>query len=463
LYQERTIENMENLADRKVFAYLLRGPAEFNAVQRIIDYALLTEAAAPDFKPLAQIIKAYHNQYRTPPPYTILEDNLVEDFETLQLLAWVKEEVCDESEVKFYVDKMRSRYNGYLARVLGQSAPEDIENFDVEEYNTSLGRIQAKIERLHKNAIFSEGDVASSVEERMGRYQYTEDNPDQISGVFLGYKELDHLTWGIKKSELMVISGASSSGKSMLMMNIAINAWLGSNDPLNPDAEIIDDGKDIIFFSMEMSKSQLEDRIDSNLAGIITNNITRGRMSASEKDKFKRVLQFCEKYEKRFYICDMPRGSKTIDVEARFDAISSEFTPDLVCVDYLGIMKPNVSRNSDWLDIGYTAEDLHEFCRAKNIPVITAAQRKTKDRKAKKQYNGLEDLGRSKMIGDNANIVFLIEDRDEESLKDDMIIHVVKNRSGAKGKATLLKDFETGRVQTLPDNWVGDVGDENDF
>ena len=454
---------MENLADRKVFSYLLKGPAEFNSVQRVIDYALLTEASAPDFKPLAQIIKAYHNQYRTPPPYTILEDNLVEDYDTLQLLSWIKEEVCDESEVKFYIDKMRRRYNGYLAKILASAAPSDIEDFDVEEYNQSLGRIQSKIERLHKNAVFSEGDVSQSTDDRLGRYKYTEENPDQISGVFLGYRDLDYLTWGVKKSELMVISGASSSGKSMLMMNIAINAWLGSNDPLNPDAEIIDDGKDVIFFSLEMSKSQLEDRIDSRIAGIITNNITRGRMTSHEKVCFKKVLQFCSNYKKKFYICDIPRGSKTMEIEARFDAISSEFTPDLVCVDYLGIMKPNVSRNSDWLDVGYTAEDLAEFCRTKDIPVITAAQRKTKDRKAKKQYNDLEDLGRSKMIGDNANIVLLIEDRDQEYLKDDMIIHVVKNRSGAKGKARLLKDFETGRIQTLPDDWVGEAGDENDF
>lgn len=454
---------MENLADRKVFSYLLKGPAEFNAVQRIIDYNLLTEAAAPDFKPLAQIIKAYHNQYRTPPPYSILQDNLVEDFEVLQLLSWIEEEECDESEIKFYVDMMRKRYNGYLAKILAEAAPYNIEDFDAEEYNQSLGRIQSKIERLHKNAVFTEGEISRSTKERLGRYQYTEENPDKISGVFLGYRDLDHLTWGIKQSELMVISGASSSGKSMLMMNIAINAWLGSNDPLNPEAKFVDDGKNIIFFSLEMSKSQLEDRIDSNLAGIITNNITRGKLSLQDKEKFKKVLDFCERYDKKFYICDMPRGSKTLDIEARYDAICSEFTPDLVCVDYLGIMKPNVSRNSDWLDIGYTAEDLHEFCRAKNIPVITAAQRKTKDRKAKKQYNDLEDLGRSKMIGDNANIVFLIENRDEEYLKDDMVVHVVKNRSGAKGKVTLLKDFETGRIQTIPDDWVGDAGDENNF
>jgi replicative DNA helicase len=452
---------MESLPDKKVFSYLLKGPTEFNNVQRVIDFSLLTEAAHYDFKPLARIIKAYHNQYRTPPPYNLLRDNLIEDYDTLQMLDYVEEEDCKEAEVKFYVDLMRRRYNGFLARKLAEATAEDGEEFDHEEYNSELGKIQSKIERLYKNAVFTEGNVKESVDERLGRYLYTEENPDEITGVFLGYKDLDHYCWGIKDSELLVISGASSSGKSLLMMNIAINAWLGSNNPLDPEAPIIDDGKNILFFSLEMSKPQLEQRLDSNLANIVTNHLTRGKLELSEKERYFRVLDFCRKYEKQFYICDMPRGSKTLDIEARYDAISSEFTPELVCVDYLGIMKPNVSRNSDWLDVGYTAEDLHEFCRAKNIPVVTAAQRKSKDKKSKKQYNDLEELGRSKMIGDNANIVFLIENREDEHLMDDMIVHVVKNRSGAKGKVTLLKNFETARVESLPDDWAGDTGDEN--
>lgn len=453
---------MANIADRKVFSYLLKGPKEFNDVQRIIDFGLLVEASSYDFKSLARIIKAYHNQYRSPPSYDLLKDNLVEDHETLELVYWIEEENCNESEVKFYVDEMRKRYNGYLARRLAEATAAEDE-FDHEEYNQELGRIQSKIERLYKNAVFSEGDIRESVDERLGRYLYTKENPDEIEGVFLGYKDLDHYCWGIKDSELLVISGASSSGKSLLMMNIAINAWLGSNNPLDPEAPIVDDGKDIIFFSLEMSKTQLEQRLDSNLANIVTNHLTRGKLLDDEMDRYYKVLEFCKKYEKKFYICDMPRGSRTLDIEARYDTISSEFKPELVCVDYLGIMKPNVSRNSDWLDIGYTAEDLHEFCRAKDIPVITAAQRKTKDKKAKKQYNDLEELGRSKMIGDNANIVFLIENREEEHLRDDMVIHIVKNRSGAKGKVTLLKNFETARVEGLPDNWVGESGDENTF
>ena len=66
------------------------------------------------------------------------------------------------------------------------------------------------------------------------------------------------------------------------------------------------------------------------------------------------------------------------------------------------------------------------------------------------------------MIGDNSNIVLLIEYREDEYLREDMPIHVVKNRDGAKGKVLLRKDFECSKISDFPDGWVEDLGEENE-
>ena len=129
-------------------------------------------------------------------------------------------------------------------------------------------------------------------------------------------------------------------------------------------------------------------------------------------------------------------------------------------------MKPTIkSSGTDWLDVGKVSEELHEFCRKKNIPVVTAAQRKA----AQKKTNGkkiddasLEDLGRSKMIGDNAAIVLIIGNREDERLREDMEIHIVKNRDGAKGKISLRKVFANSKIEEFPDDWISDPGDENE-
>ena len=75
---------------------------------------------------------------------------------------------------------------------------------------------------------------------------------------------------------MLVIGGASSSGKSLLMMNMAINAWLGNNDPLSDKIPDEKTGRNVIYVSCEMTKPQLEQRIDANLAQITHKHLTRG-------------------------------------------------------------------------------------------------------------------------------------------------------------------------------------------
>jgi replicative DNA helicase len=449
------------IADQKILTWLMKGPVEYNKVTRDIDFKILHEALDSDYRSTFEIIENYYSRYKTPPSYKILEENLADDPDTVQLASILKRSSCEESEILFYVDQVRKRYNSEIAQQLAYSISSG--DVDVEEFNSNVIGVAAKIERLKRTAVFAEGPISNSVDDRFNDYLFTEQNPNIATGVMSGFKEIDDYTYGIKPSELMIISGASSSGKSLLMMNYAINAWLGNSRPQDGAAGINEGGKNVLYFTLEMSKRQLEQRIDANVADIRHRAIMRGQLTPEEKVRWKDSLEFQKYYEKKFYIVDMPRGSRTIDIEARYDAILSEFQPDLVVVDYLGIMKPNKDSGQDWLEVGHVAEDLHEFCRNKNVAVLTAAQRKARNKAAKGQSNDLEELGRSKMIGDNANIVLLIEQRDDEHLLDDMVIHIVKNRDGAKGEVKLYKEFEKSKVISIPDNWTGGLGEENSF
>ena len=216
-----------------------------------------------------------------------------------------------------------------------------------------------------------------------------------------------------------------------------------------------------------MSKKQLEQRVDANVAQVRHRGIARGQLTDQEKSSWSDCLRFQEKYGKRFYILDMPRGTTMGEIEAKYENILGIFKPDAVFIDYLQLMKPTIGQSgTDWLDVGNVSEELHEFCRKKDIPVVTAAQRKAAQKKSggkKTDDLSLEDLGRSKMIGDNAAIVFLIANREDERLREDIEIHIVKNRDGAKGKVSLKKAFDKSRIETFPDDWAGDLGEENEL
>ena len=455
------------MLDAKIINWMMQGSINVNDVYREIEFDLLKSIFYPKYKSIIRLFHGYYTRHKIPPSYRVLKTLTDRDGEDPDLLDFIEAKECEANEIGFCLDEIKERYNKYLIENLVEKA-SDLEGDDDEtiiDFNDELKRVLSKTERLYRQDVFSEGNITETVKDRINHYKYTAENPDQIRGFLSGYKELDDYTWGIKNSEMLVIGGASSSGKSLLMMNMAINAWLGSN---KPSEGILDhsDGKNILFVSLEMSKQQLEQRIDANVANIRHRGIARAQLSSEEESKWFRTLDFQGKYDKKFYILDMPRGTTMGEIEAKYESTMGLFKPDAIFIDYLQLMKPTLGQGgTDWLDVGKVSEELHEFCRKKNIPVVTAAQRKAAQKKTggkKIDDTSLEDLGRSKMIGDNAAIVFIIGNREDERLREDMEIHIVKNRDGAKGVVSLRKAFDKSRIEDFPDDWVEDFGDENE-
>ncbi len=455
------------MLDVKILSWMMQSPANVNHIYSSVEYDLLRSIFFPKYKATLSAIHTYYSRHKTPPSYDVLKSLLEKEGEETSQLDEVVAEVVEPNEIGYFVDEIKERYNKYLIDNLAERASDlALDTEDIKDFNDSIKRVVSKTERLYRSDVFSEGNVKDSVEDRVNQYEYTAENPEAIMGFLSGYKELDDYTWGIKNSEMLVIGGASSSGKSLFMMNMAVNAWLGSNVP--SDGVVgADDGKNILFISLEMSKKQLEQRIDANIAKVRHRGIARGQLSSVEKDAWLRVLDFQGQYDKKFYILDMPRGTTMGEVEAKYENILGIFKPDAVFIDYLQLMKPTLGQNgTDWLDVGKVSEELHEFCRKKDIPVVTAAQRKAAQKKSGGKRTddlNLEDLGRSKMIGDNAAIVFLIANREDEQLREDMEIHIVKNRDGAKGKVSLKKAFDKSRIEVFPDDWANDFGEENEI
>jgi len=453
--------------DLKILYWMLKGTVEINEIFRYIDKEMIKDIVLMEYKEIVSAILDYYSKHKIPPSIEVLEEVFENDEEELLVLQELRITECKESEIGHEIDKIRERYNYYLLKRLDKSI-SGAEASESKDINEEIKKLLVKTERLYKADVFSEGKISDSVSDRIDNYEYVKNNPDVASGVLSGYRDLDDYTWGIKKSEMLVIGGASSSGKSLLMMNMAINAWLGDNDPLSEKTPEERTGKNVIYVSCEMTKPQLEQRIDANLAKITHKHLTRGMLTEDEDARWKKSLKFQSDYGKVFYILDMARGCSTAEIEAKFETICSQFKPDAIFVDYLQLMSPsNGTTGSDWQDVGKVSEELHEFCRKKDLPVITAAQRKAGSKKGngKKHEDNidLEDLGRSKMIGDNATVVMLIAKREDELLREDMEIHIVKNRDGAKGKVNLFKRFDQSRVETIPDGWAQDSGDENEI
>lgn len=362
-------------------------------------------------------------------------------------------------DIRYYIQQMRERRTGQIAKESIDRLNEILANPTVsnEEITKAIQETVSKVNSVNKIQIFDEGTVAADIDNMIAEYEAIRLNPTPFRGVLTGYPSFDNRTNGLHKGELTIIAGMESSGKSLLMMNMAINAWLGTN---GPGKDFAANGRNVIYFSLEMPRSNkgeytqgpyFNKRVLSCVSELKLKEIQNASLNPGDYDKLLRTRDFVKEYEQhyRFHVVDIPRGATVEDIEAKFVEINNQYPVDLVVADYLGIMacKGDVP---DHLAQGHIAEQMHEFARTYNIPVLTAAQLNrptgTKGQSLNEQsYNGTR-LARSAMVGQNANNVLMIATRDDEHDLEDMIIHITKCRDGQKGTIVFSKRFECMRV-----------------
>jgi replicative DNA helicase len=242
--------------------------------------------------------------------------------------------------------------------------------------------------------------------------------------------------------EMMIIGGETGAGKSMLLNNIAIQMWMQKNTVFTEDYM---KGCNVLYFSLEMPFEACFRRTMARVADVPMYGIRDASLYKSQLEAMNTSFDFIDKYPYQFEIVDIPRGVTVDQIEARFLEAKAKFNPDVVVVDYLGLLEDSDSEGDDWLKLGHIAGKLHELARYYNIVVLTAVQLNrptTKVNKDSSDLIGIHRIGRSSLIMHHANIGIQIESRKDESTYGDLKYHVIKNRDGETGCHSLVKNFK---------------------
>jgi len=371
----------------------------------------------------------------------------------------------DPNEFNWLLEKLRFRYNDKVQKDTKSKMDElltktSLSKERIEEINKLMKQSIVEIDSIRKYSVYKEGSLRDSAGERAKRYEYVEAHPEAARGILTGFSTFDRITNGLHPGEFMIVAGNTSTGKSILMHNIAVNAYLGKNTLSMIKDNLDDSGKNILFFSLEMPKETMERRIDSCMGGIYSNHIRDGLLNDDDKLKYFRTLKFQKEYHKNFHIVDMPKNATTREIELKYlEICENHFKPDLIVVDYLGIMSPNDTTGSDWQDLGIISAELHEFARVYEVAVLTGSQvNRTRD--GNERYD-TSRIARSGMVPNNANIIIQIGCREDEDLRTDMPIYITKMRDGSKEPFTLSKDFGKMKVIDILDTSFADDEDND--
>ncbi len=222
-------------------------------------------------------------------------------------------------------------------------------------------------------------------------------NEEGIVGVPTGLSDLDNRLGGLHKSDLVIIAGRPSMGKTSLATNIAFNAA----------KKIQEDGKDscVAFFSLEMSSEQLSTRIIAEQSRIKSNDIRIGKISEEQFDKFIETSKNIS--ELPLFIDETPAISIAA-LSTRARRIKRKHGLELIVIDYIQLMRANLVREGRVQEISEITQGLKALAKELSVPVLALSQlsRAVEQRDDKKPL--LSDLRESGSIEQDADVVMFV-------------------------------------------------------
>jgi len=260
-----------------------------------------------------------------------------------------------------------------------------------------------------------------------------------VTGVPTGFEKLDDITSGLQKSDLVIIAGRPSMGKTAFAMNIAQYAALEAGIP-------------VAIFSLEMSKEQLALRMLSSEARVDSQRIRRGFLG--EADWPKLITAAGRLSEAQIFIDDTPAIS-ALEMKAKSRRLKSEVNLGLIILDYLQLMRGGGYKDSREQEISEISRSLKTLAKELNVPVIALSQlnRKVEDRTNKRpQMADLRDSGAIEQDADLIAFIYRDElyDKSEENPEKGMAeIIVGKQRNGPTGMVKLAFQDKFARFENL--------------
>ncbi|MBI5598150.1 MAG: replicative DNA helicase [Deltaproteobacteria bacterium] len=218
------------------------------------------------------------------------------------------------------------------------------------------------------------------------------DKKSHITGVPTGFKDLDMLTAGLQSSDLVIIAGRPSMGKTAFALNIAEYASIEAGIP-------------VAVFSLEMSKEQLTQRMLASRTGVDLHRLRNGRLTDEDWSRLTTAVGVL--YEAPIFIDDTPAQS-VLEVRAKARRWKAELGLKLIIVDYLQLMRGRGRMDNREQEISEISRSLKALAKELNVPVVALSQlsRKTEQREGNKPQ--LSDLRESGAIEQDADVVMFV-------------------------------------------------------
>ncbi|MBR4973591.1 MAG: replicative DNA helicase [Clostridia bacterium] len=433
-------------AEQAVLGAVLVDPACLSdiAVQMKTDYFYI-----PQHKEIYAAMSSMYELSQTIDFVSLLEklkkDGVYDEAGGKAYLTQLVQTVPSAANVLTYVAIIRERY---YARSLMNAAQNIIK--DVNEDTLDSGRLldsaEQRIFEIRQGREISglthiKDVILNETYDRLTKMANPETRKDYI-GIPCGIGELDKMITGLNKSDLIILGARPGMGKTSFALNIARNVAMGAK-------------RTVCFFSLEMTRDQLAQRMLSSEAGIKSEKLRTGELDDKE---WARLAQAGAALSEANIYFDESSAITVPQMKAKLRRMKP--APDLVIIDYLGLMKSAKSTENRVQEVSEITRNLKIMAKELKVPVIACAQlSRGTETKGKSHKPALSDLRESGSIEQDADIVLFLyretyydnEKTDDEDRADPNKAEciVAKNRHGEIGTVNLHWDGQFTRFTSV--------------
>jgi len=298
-----------------------------------------------------------------------------------------------------------------------------------EDVSAILERAEKSVFDISQRSNISEvAHISEVIVAANQKLEELSENPGNITGVATGFHDFDRKTAGLQPAELILVGARPSMGKTAFLLNIACHAAIKNKVPT-------------IFFSLEMSKESLANRILSSESGV---DAGRMRTGALNDDDWNRIAENIAGISGAPIYLDDTSGISVTEMRAKCRRLKMEKNLGLIVIDYLQLMSASAGSKpeSRQLEISEISRSLKAIAKELSVPVLVAAQLSRAVEARKDHRPMLSDLRESGAIEQDADLVaFLYRDEyyDPETLKKgEAEVIIAKQRNGTVGTVELM-------------------------
>lgn len=281
--------------------------------------------------------------------------------------------------------------------------------------------------------------IETILTESFDRLEELHRNKGALRGIPTGYRDLDNMTAGLQRSDLIILAARPAMGKTTLVTNLAYNVATIAKQP-------------VLFFSLEMSKEQLVDRMLADASGVDSWNIRTGNLSDDDFGKLSEAMG--EMAEAPIFIDDTP-GLSVLEMRTKARRAAHEAPLGLIIVDYLQLMQGSGRDNGNRVqEVSEISRGLKLIARELNVPLIALSQLSRSVESRTPQIPQLSDLRESGSIEQDADIVSFIYrpgyyEPDNPEFENITQLIIAKHRNGPVGRVELFFHPERLRFMSL--------------